>query len=396
MKIVAKPNTLHHSSSSRGFTLIEVLIAILVFAIGMLGLGAIFPAVLIEQRDAFAVIEGENVVSAAEVMISNPEFVDFSLISDDFNRWNETADERYAYEWVVPAFGASFPSPFGPAWTSPIPSYVDIGGGAADFTGSETGLWSFNSNSSTINPTITIANTNKELSQIPVSARLFPQPYSGKDPKYVWDIALRREPAGDRLQAAIFVRRIDARLRIPKGFSLSDGLTNGGRQSMPNGALLPVAINGLTGQPAADDGQSNMVYAAIQTLSVEVHPQHLDWLIFVNARQPGIDTSVGFAAKVGQKLLDNTGVVRTVVGLPVVDPDDDLFDEVTGQGRVVQVEPPFAFRNAGEGNTDEARPVSGNTKDPSWDDRRASWVRQVIFTPRTPVTIRVVNLEESR
>ena len=70
----------------RAFTLIEVLIAILVLAIGLLGLGAVFPAVIAEQRNAFAVIEGENTASSAEAMLSNREFLDFALLSQDFNR----------------------------------------------------------------------------------------------------------------------------------------------------------------------------------------------------------------------------------------------------------------------------------------------------------------------
>ena len=392
------------SKSASGFTLIEVLIAILVLAIGMLGLGAIFPAVIIVQRDAFAVIEGENVASSAEALISNREFIDFSLISSDFNRplrlpLPALGDPipGYAYEWVVPAFGATYPSNFGGSgWVSPVPGFTDLSGNAADFVGSETGLWSFNSNQSALSP-FTTDPPDRRLAQIPVSARLFPQAYSGKDPRFVWDLALRREPAGDRLQAAIFVRRIDARLRVPKGFSLSDVLTDSGLTPMSDGALLPVAINKLNGRIGPDTGASDdMVYASIQVLNVEVHPEHLDWLIFPDGRGGFTDTSVGFAVKVGQKLLDNTGVVRTVVGMPSVDPNDSIISEVTGQNRVVQVDPPFLFRNAGGRDTDDSRSDSGNTTDSTFDSQRTSWVRQVIFTPRTPVTIRLVTLEESR
>jgi len=386
-------------NTSHGFTLIEVLIAILVLGIGMLGLGAIFPAVIAEQRDSFEVIEGANAASVAEALISNREFIDFALLSEDFGRKNELAGERYAYEWVVPAFGASFPNPSGTAWTSPVPSFVDLTGIATEFAGSETGLWSFNSNGSTINTTIAIADTNRHLAQIPVSARVFPQPYSGKDPKYVWDIALRREPSGDRLQAAIFVRRIDARIRVPKELSLSDMLTGGRFQSpanLPGDPVLPVALDRNNGRIGPDDGfNADMVYAAIQTLEVEIYEEHLDWIIFKDGAGVGIDTSVGYATKIGQKLLDNTGVVRTVVGLPRVDASDPIFGQVTGPNRVVQVDPPFVFRNAGGTNTDDVRPDT-NTTNRDFDAKRASWVRQVIFTPRTPVTIRVVTLEESR
>tara|TARA_A100001391_G_scaffold156619_1_gene114820 strand:+ start:280 stop:1410 length:1131 start_codon:yes stop_codon:yes gene_type:complete len=363
--------------TARGFSLVEVLIAILVLAIGMLGLGAIFPAIIAEQRDSFEAIEGEQVAEVAEALISsNREFIDFSLISQDFNKKNANANERYAYEWVVPQDGVAY---YG--WDSPIPGYQRDGGFL-------TGLWSFNGNSSTINPTLTLANTfpNPRLTQIPVSARVYPAPYSGKDPKYVWDLALRREPAGDRLQAAIFVRRIDTRLRIPSGYSLSDALTGG--NGYPDNALLPVAINAGNGRITVDNGEATSVYAAIQVLETEVHEAHLDWLVFTDGRNPNIDTSVGFAAKVGQKLLDNTGVVRTVVGLPTIDPGDPLSGE-----RVVQVDPPFTLQNAG--GADSATRVAGNSDQIDWDDERASWVRQVIFTPRTPVGIRLVTLEES-
>lgn len=368
-----------------GFSLIEVLIAVLVLAIGLLGLGAVFPAIISEQRNAFEVVEGENVAAAAAALITSGELVSFSYIEDSFNKASDGANQRYQYVWVVPPNGVSF---YG--WSTQIPGYLD-------FTepGLQPGLWSFEA----INPVLT--GQDRYLAQIPVSARLYPQPYSGKDPKYVWDLALRREPSGNRVQAAVFVRRVDARLRVPKGHSLSDVLSGGGGipfedTRIPVGIFFDGGNNPRNGALVADEGPNDsVVYAQIQTLEVAVHKEHLNWLVFLNGRSAGIDTSVGFATKVGQKLLDNTGVVRTVVGIPRLDSSDPLFGDVTGPNRAVIVDPPFTMQNAGGRDTASILP-SVNATSADLDPKLASWVRQVIFTPRTPVAIRVVTLEDSR
>ncbi|MEZ6164295.1 MAG: prepilin-type N-terminal cleavage/methylation domain-containing protein [Phycisphaerales bacterium] len=365
-------NTVLRQRDRAGFSLVEVLIAVLVLGIGMLGLGAVFPAIIAEQRDSFALIEGENAAGSAEAIITNPEMVDFSFISDSFNKADDAVDNRYEYLWAVQDYG---PSPFN--WEISV-----------QLTGTNfvTGLWGYDWNNAFDN--VEIPNASDEyVAEIPVSARLFPQPYSGKDPKYVWDLALRREPSGDRLQAAIFVRRVDARIRVPRGESLSDVLT--GRSA--NGTRLPVAIDPMTGRPAVDDGNGKF-YANIQMLKVEVHPEHLDWLVFTDGRAAQVDTSVGFATEIGQKLVDNTGVVRTVVGAPQVRSGDPLESLVTSK-RVVVVDPPFTASNAGGEDTAQVAP-GVNARNSEYDDERASWVRQVIFTPRIPVAVRIVTLEE--
>ena len=68
-----------YNKTHRAFTLIEVLIAILILALGLLGLGAVFPVVITQQRNANAVVEGESVASMAESIVrSSNEVIDFS------------------------------------------------------------------------------------------------------------------------------------------------------------------------------------------------------------------------------------------------------------------------------------------------------------------------------
>ncbi len=366
-----------------GFSLIEVLIAVLVLAIGMLGLGAVFPAIIAEQRDSFEVVEGENAAAAAAAMITNRELVDFSLLGDSFGKASTAANEQYVSDWVVPQFGSNFYD-----WTTSVPAfYVDDQTRASqEFMGSETGTWSYNANRAPGD-----ANMYPALTELPMRARLYPMPYSGKQPRFVWDIALRREAGGDRLSAAIFVRRIDARIRVPRDHSLDDVLTGNGGIN-PDLVRLPVALSPL-GQPAPDTGNGE-VYANIQMLEVEVYEEKLDWLVFKTG--PFFDTSVGFATKPGQKLVDNTGVVRTVIGPAPQDPGASFM--LDSDQRAVLVDPPFEAKNAGGSDTDDVRPdrnTLSTTGLPNERSKRASWVRQVIFTPRTPVAVRVVTLEEN-
>ena len=160
--------------------------------------------------------------------------------------------------------------------------------------------------------------------------------------------------------------------------------------------MLPVAIDSTTGLSTVDNkGQSadEIVYAAPQTLQVQVVSDHLDWLVIENANDPFLDRSIGFAVQPGQKLLDNSGTVRTVIGPPPSDSSIPLLGNTNA--RVVRVDPPFNLKQAAEDAMGYS-PTANNPipTDPNVDAQRASWIRQIVFTPRTPLAIRVITLEE--
>jgi prepilin-type N-terminal cleavage/methylation domain-containing protein len=358
----------------RGFSLVEVLIAVLVLALGLLGLGAVFPVILAEQRDAFDATNGEAAAQFVENMMqAGSEIVKLDeLFTPEFGRVEGNlpgaqpglingAEGTPTSLWIVA----------GPAALDGDPGFVGAipGTSPADFAN---GAWSSN----------TRGNIERD-EVLPVAARLFPQLDSGLDPRFVWDLVARRSPVSSRVEMAVFVRRIDGRIRVPRGFTLSDVLTRDRGVPVPE-PILPLAIDAEDGRVITDDGNNgNAVYPVPQSLSASVYQDQLSWLVFeVDPTDEGLDTTLGFVRQVGQKLLDNTGVVRTVVGLP---------QPVNGQplasfaDRAVVVDPPFKRANASNGRT------VGNGAS---DSARYSWVQQIVFTPQIPVAVRVFSLEQ--
>ncbi|MBO6514290.1 MAG: prepilin-type N-terminal cleavage/methylation domain-containing protein [Phycisphaerales bacterium] len=371
-----------------GFSLLEVLVAIVVLGLGLLGLGAVFPVVIAQQRESVAIVEGISVASMAEnILTSSDEIIDFSPW---FNPDPITGlPNRFGYDGPAPAGEISYDwivAPF-----SPYNTYEKVPG-FAGFTGSTDGRWYIELDAG-LNPVsgndITTAEGLNTV--LTLHDRLVPQPYSGKDPKYVWDIVARRQPGSLRPQLAIFIRQIDQRIRVPSNQSLSDMLIAGSPDT--NRPVLPVALYsgthpqvGKRGLPAVDDGiDTNIVYAQPQSLQVQVAKDHLDWLIIEDANNTNIDTSISFVTEPGQQLLDNTGVVRTVLG-PATGPDSQQAN-----ARIIRVSPPFSASNA----VDEIMNYNmTNNDNPMTEADRASWIRQVVFTPRKPLAIHIVTLEE--
>lgn len=371
--------------SRPGFSMVEVLIAILILGLGLLGLAAVFPVVISEQRRSIEAVEGEAAASTAEAVLrASPDIFELpaqwfnpdpTVLGNTFGKAN-AGDQFFTYEWVVPPF-------------EPYDSYPVRPGFGPGVGFSSDGVWySDLATSGSVN----FSDFDDMDKFLTVADRLIPRAYSGKAPQYVWDVVLRRRPGANKPQIALFIRRVDARIKVPNGVALDDVLVRGVDGGDP---VLPVSIDLTTGQPVVDDGQNgDFVYASPQTLNVQVFKDQLDWLVFENAGDPLIDTSISFATRPGQLLVDNTGTVRRVLG-PVTEPDAQIEETV-----IVRVDPPFQTAHGARRLSDTAysennnEPGTTNPPTATENAQRASWVRQVVFTPRTPVSVRIINPED--
>lgn len=356
-----------------GFSLIEVLIAILVLALGLIGLAAVFPAVIVEQRRSFDTITGETVAEIAESTLRVSGLVDTSVLrGNTLGLTGGVPPEPRPGEFISQAINQ--PPTYDSLWI--MDEFVRIDGrqagdwgraapipGVAGIVDLQRGDWRVDS------------KENEDSQLLPVTARLHPVPESGMEPRYVWDPVVRRTPSGVA-QIGVFVRRIDDRIPVPAGRTLAQVLTGDGVDQR-----LPLAVDPANGRLTTDRGNGDVFYPPPQSIRAYADDDQPTWLIFEDDLSgAGTDTSFGFIRRVGQKLLDNTGVVRTVVALPQPRAGDPLSNLAE---QAVVVSPPFT-----SANTSDGRNSIGDGVIP------ADWVRQVVFTPQTPVAVRVFTLEK--
>jgi prepilin-type N-terminal cleavage/methylation domain-containing protein len=242
------------------------------------------------------------------------------------------------------------------------------------------------------------------LGIIPLIDRLYPVEVGRSgDPRLVWDIALRRRaplhvptgpvppppqgvspdvapplpPEAFSLEAVVFVRRIDPRLRPEPNVSVIRSLTD--RTLSALARRWPVSVN-TDGEPTLDGRFDGHLYSQPVTLNVRFDPilgpdgnVMRDRLSVPPSINPSVnvDRLLRYLAQPGQKLVDNLGNVHTVIGL-----DDRRPADL------------YALRLA--------RPIAPGVEytDQTPTDQlgRSQPLRQIVFVPQVPVSVSVFTL----
>lgn len=341
------------AGSRRAFSLVEVLIAVFVLSLGMLGLASIFPVILREQRAAGETTEGTIALGSVESALrSNLALnrrgpnVGWGIFQDDADQ--DDGWSRFG-QWMTPVL-------LGPGEPQ-IPSRM--------FVDQATGLLRIVSDDP-VGPSSTNPFGDDVL--IPQSARLGPAPFvRGSTPRVEWIMAARRiithvdlqnrllPTDTDELEVVVFVRAIDRGIQVPRrdrklksewarlgrAMNLSDVLLRNepalyqGNQpeASASEARVPVAVRQNTGAPT---GNGQGLYAVPFTFALKDY--QFDEAVPNNVRDddrdrlqidlPTNSPLLPLISQPGQKLVDGRGNIYTVRGA------------VAGNASIVLIDPP--------------------------------------------------------
>lgn len=363
--------------------------AVTVLALGLLGIAAVFPVVISQQRTA----QDETAGLAASIAVAGElsraeDLVDWDALLGDlaFDVPGDAGKPNASFIGCSGSRVIAYPTGlWATNWTGSagVASPVVPGLRLSEYRDNgvievDVGLpWAcVATGSQTVNLVVTPRQlsagpgvVDPALVEIQPAARLLPQPFSGDQPVYVWDPVLRRSVAGE-LEAAIFVRRIDATIRVPSGQTMSDVLAG------PGGGRLPVTVRGQGQQYSLPRSFGAYFSQGREADRLFITADNLDGRSTAAERNAAI--------RPGQRLLDNLGVVRRVVR--VVGPNPAALNELE-----VVVSPPssasqaLTVQQASGGGSGTLRGFGTSSPTPVTGLYRV--VRQVVFTDESPADV---------
>lgn len=316
----------------RAFTLVEVLVGILILGLGLLGLGAIYPAVAIQQRGASDAVEGQAAADAAEAFFKGNGWLNRRSAQPA-----TLTDPRIVQGWDAALLangggkGRGWRSIEDDGSSNFDPRLISLDGSTGDITigapGAQAG-YDFPD------------NATDNLLVISARDRLMPRVSNASvtpfgDARFVWDAAARRvdrtsplrlpatnrtirEKLQDVVQVAVFVRRLDPGIRnregvqyVPvaqteDGLASLDGVGTGGPADGANYA--PIRLMELV--PSADafpQGTGIPANAMIRYVHLSDSAP-----VSVGMTADSVDTAIG---QVGQKFALADGTVVTVLSV---------------------------------------------------------------------------------
>lgn len=329
------------------FSLIEILISVLILALGLLGLGALFPVVLREQRIGSENIQGVLVTNNTRALLAQMDLDSLVIPAPGRTVWGNwrwrQADGRAALDNNDYELGEWLIAP------------VDAGGWA----------------------TFGDPNSAPASAQVPLAARLHPSDGADRGkPQFVWDIAVHRvsdfdaanSSLSDPLQAVIFVRKVDPRIRVVPNRTLRQVLLGDGVSG--NDLRLPVGRQaGNSFLPTLDgtDGSGGLRYSEpiVANRGTDFGFANDDgrYVTNIDLRQ---NNGIGaLMAQPNQRLVDNLGNIYTVEAVE--------RDPASGTLSRLRINPPIAEWLLANGA----------------DERR---VVQFIFTAQIPAGVTVMEV----
>jgi prepilin-type N-terminal cleavage/methylation domain-containing protein len=328
----------------RAFSLIEVLIAIVVLSIGLLGLAISMPATISIQRRGAEATRGVTAALAAKTYLqSRPDLV-------RLHTWDARIATPNPLRDAV-GFGKLVENQ---QWSAGSKRFAwdNTNAGQIAKSGPYVGRMDF---SNAVMPNVFI----------PVGDRLWPDPSIGQRAEFVWDFIARRLPArsasqvvSPQIQIAVFVRSIDPGIRVREGLTLYQSITNLPTPVPLSSRRVPVAVlDNTTNVLPTFDGRGE--YARPFTLDVTYDSRSPDR---ISIRGTPTTSHLNVALRPGQKLVDNLGNVYRVMRVDTQDPDTIIISPSV----------PDWVRSTARSNPDS--------------------MFQIAMTPQTPVTIEVFEI----